>query len=87
MQIGDAETVAVAERFERHHEERCTVLAKKCEAQEAELSLAEREIVEMTAELKYAMSGATPPPGASTPDAADMDAELRLADLKRRMGK
>jgi hypothetical protein len=98
MQIGDAETVAVAERFERHHEERCAVLAKKCEAQEAELALVEREVAEMTVELKYAMSGAVPPsgpgPAGSTApaapaaaDAATIDAELKLAELKRRMGK
>jgi hypothetical protein len=95
MQIGDAETVAVAERFERHHEERVAVLAKKCEAQEAELALVEREVAEMTVELKYAMSGAAPPggPGPSASnapaaaDAAAIDAELRLAALKRRMGK
>jgi hypothetical protein len=99
--IGDAETVSVAERFERYHQERVTVLERKCGAQEAELVLAEREVAEMTVELKYATSGAgasgsgtSSPPGAPTASgsessshAAEMDAELRLAALKRRMGK
>ena len=92
QQIGDAETVTVAEKFERYHLERCAVLERKCEVQEAELALAEREVAEMTVELKYAMSGARSPggrpPGAMpAPDPAAMDAELRLAELKRRMGK
>jgi hypothetical protein len=131
QQIGDAETVTVAAKFELFHQERCTMLELKCGAQEAELALAEREVAEMTLELKYAASGARPPgakhtgafgapstaPGGSTRDgspggansganadpssqpgapkapssdrrsAAELDAELRLAELKRRMGK
>jgi hypothetical protein len=105
IDIGDAETVKVAERFELYHQERVTVLERKCEAQEAELALAEREVTEMTTELKYAMSGIRPPGanntgafGAPSPEpstgsapsgqaAAEIDAELRLAALKRRMGK
>jgi hypothetical protein len=61
QQIGDAETVTVAEKFERYHQERCAVLERKCEVQDAELALAEREVSEMTLELKYAASGARPP--------------------------
>ena len=61
QQINDAETVAVAARFELHHQERCTMLERKFAAQEAELALAEREVSEMTVELKYAASGARPP--------------------------
>jgi hypothetical protein len=115
QQIGDAETVGVAARFELHHQERCAVLERKCEVQEAELALAEREVSEMTLELRYAASGSRPPganstgafgapstggsapgsqPGApkapssdSSSHAAELDAELRLAELKRRMGK
>jgi hypothetical protein len=60
--IGDAETVAVADRFEKHHAERAAVLARKVEAQEAELELTEREVAEMTAALKGAMAGAGPAP-------------------------
>jgi hypothetical protein len=106
LQIGDAETVTVAEKFERYHQERCSVLERKYEVQEAEIALAEREVSEMTLELKYAASGARPPggnhagafgssstgdPGAASSggavNAAELDAELRLAELKRRMGK
>jgi hypothetical protein len=147
QQINDAETVGVAARFELHHQERCTMLERKLAAQEGELVLAEREVAEMTMELKFAASGARPPganytgafgapspggspagsnagpnagnagpnsgsagpnsgrgagassqPGApkapssapssdSSSHAAELDAELRLAELKRRMGK
>ena len=95
LQIGDAETVTVAEKFERYHQERCSVLERKCEVQQAELALAEREISDMTVELKYAASGAkappvapsTPAPSTSAPSRSEIDAELKLAELKRRMGK
>jgi len=92
LQIGDTETVTVAEKFERHHQERFSVLDRKREAQEAELALAEREIAEMTVELKYAVSGVSPgnapkAPLDNGPSASELDAELRLAELKRRMGK
>jgi hypothetical protein len=114
--IKDAETVALAEKYEAHHAERLAVLTRKLEAQEAELVIAERDVEEMNAELKSAMLGARP---AGTPlereaaaeaDAAagdgsrvaeeidamgrararserEADAERRLAELKRRMGK
>jgi hypothetical protein len=92
--IRDMETVTVAERFERQHDERVGVLARKLDAQEAELALAEREVGEMAGELKLAMAGVMPhqtPPGlddaGSASHAAEIDAELRLAALKRRMGK
>jgi len=104
--IGDAETVRVAVHFEHQHDERVAVLARRVEVQEAELALAEREVAEMTAELRAVMTGAAPPrsaspgaprpaaassgaPGADShdPHAAEIDAELRLAALKRRMGQ
>jgi hypothetical protein len=115
--IKDAETVALAEKYEAHHAERLAVLTRKLEAQEAELVIAERDVEEMNAELKSAMLGATPtgtPLGreaaAAAADAAagdgsrvaeeidamgrararsdrEADAERRLAELKRRMGK
>lgn len=56
--INDAETLALAEKYEAHHAERAAVLQRKLEAQEAELAMAEREVAEMTAELKLAVSGA-----------------------------
>ncbi len=112
--IKDAETVTLAERFERQHEEKVQVLARKLETQEAELAIAEREVAEMTAELKAANAG-IPGPGmrpvaapmedplddgtaaageeidgmarANRRAAREADAEERLAELKRRMGK
>ncbi|HVZ77744.1 MAG TPA: hypothetical protein VG818_07180, partial [Gemmatimonadaceae bacterium] len=60
--IQDAETIAVATRFEQHHAERVAVLAQKVEVQERELAMAERELEEMTAEFKRHAIGAVPPP-------------------------
>jgi len=113
--INDSETVALAEKYEAHHAERLDVLTRKLDAQEAELAIAERDVAEMTTELKQAMLGV---PGAASIDATaaaeadavlddssnfarDLDAmgrararsdreaeaEQRLAELKRRMGK
>jgi hypothetical protein len=60
--INDAETLALAEKYEAHHSERVEVLRRKLEAQEAELAMVEREVGEMSAEFKRAVSlgGATP---------------------------
>jgi hypothetical protein len=55
--IPDAETVAVAERFERQHEERVSILEQKIVVQVRELEAAERELEAMKAELRAAMSG------------------------------
>lgn len=117
--INDAETLALAEKYEAHHAERVAVLTRKLEAQEAELAIAERDVAEMAAELKSAMLGTSPGPSslrdeaeaevdaavgdegdaasvASEIDAMgrarvrserEADAEQRLAELKRRMGK
>jgi hypothetical protein len=117
--INDAETVALAEKYEAHHAERVAVYARKLDAQEAELAIAERDVAEMSAELKGAMLGTGPTAttlgaddraaaeeaeeaaGSSTRVAdeldamgrararseRDADAERRLAELKRRMGK
>jgi hypothetical protein len=77
--IGDAETVAVAERFEQHHGERVAVLVRKVEAQEAELALNEREVAEMTAALKAAMAGVGPAPASvSAASAAEREVEEAL---------
>jgi hypothetical protein len=58
--ISDAETVALAERYEKQHAERVTLLERKLETQEAELAMVEREVGEMNAEFKLAAAGATP---------------------------
>jgi hypothetical protein len=117
--INDAETLALAEKYEAHHAERVAVLTRKLEAQEEELAIAERDVAEMTAELKSAMLGTSPSQSSlrdeaeAEADAAaggggdaanvaseidamgrararserEADAEQRLAELKRRMGK
>ena len=56
--IEDAETVRIAEQYETQHAQRVAVLERKLEAQQDEVSLAEREVQSMTAELKAAMAGA-----------------------------
>ena len=114
--IQDAETVALAEKYEVMHAERADVLRRKLEAQEAELGMAERDVSEMTAELKRAVLGAGSTAGdvsgdaraeadavldggagvageidalrrAGTRSAREADADAKLAELKRRMGK
>src|SRR5688572_17200277 len=62
--IQDAETVTIAERFERQHEQRVVVLEEKIAVQTRELDLAEREIEEMKAEIRKAMAGAPASAGA-----------------------
>ena len=64
--INDAETVALAEKYEAMHSERAEVLRRKLEAQEAELTIVEREVGEMTTELKRAAVGAGSAAGATT---------------------
>jgi hypothetical protein len=100
--IGDQETVRVAAQFEERHRERVEVLERKRAAQESELALAEREVAEMTAQLRSMAAGAgpaaAPPEVELEPDldalerAADRAAreslaERQLDELKRRMGR
>src|SRR5215469_13687685 len=49
---GDRETADLAAKYEQMHAQRSEVLRQKVGAQEAELSLAEKEVAEMSAELK-----------------------------------
>ena len=110
--IGDRETVDIAAKYEQMHAERVEVVRRKVEAQEAELTLAEREVGSMTAELRQVMAGAPLPHAAPLSDAdlglgsdpslrdeidslertrarqdRDAEADRRLEELKRRMGK
>lgn len=55
--INDAETIAVAQRFEAQHLERVALLEKKLDAEQGELALVERDIEEMTAQFKAAQAG------------------------------
>lgn len=56
-EIGDQETVGLAERFALKHRERFLVLERKVVVQRDELMLAEREVAEMTAQLRAAKQG------------------------------
>jgi len=121
--IGDHETVAIAERFAAQHAERVTVLESKHMVQQQELALAEREYESMSADLRRVMSGlapeasgseassaeasaarevdallgdeplpsddplAAPPPSRRTRSEREADADARLADLKRKLGR
>jgi len=66
--IQDAETVQIAERFERQHEERARVLEEKIDIQARELAIAERELDEMKADLRTAMAGGRVSPGVEPPE-------------------
>lgn len=51
-QIPDPETVSLAQRYAVKHRDRVSVLERKLPVQQDELALAERELAEMTAEVK-----------------------------------
>jgi hypothetical protein len=70
--VPDAETVAVAERFAARHRERILVLERKVAVQGDELGLAEREVQEMTSQLRSATQGG---PRSESVDAAWRDLE------------
>ncbi len=81
--IHDAETVAIAEKYEGQHRERTAVLERKLEAQEAEAALARRDYDEMLTQLKAASAGAgSVGEGAAPAGSArePTDADLGLAD-------
>lgn len=89
--INDAETVKIAERYEKQHAERLALLQRKLETQEAELAMVEREVGEMNAEYKLAAAGGTPgdtrgvspgadpgsPPSSDGGDVLDDNADIR----------
>jgi hypothetical protein len=76
--IKDAETVAVAGRYEEQVAERLRVMEQKLAAQEAELELLEREVAEMSEEFRKAANGIGVAPE-SMEDTAAREAE-RVAD-------
>lgn len=75
--IKDEETVKVAERFERQHEERIRVLTEKIAAQQREVELGDRELEDMKAELRKAMAGGSPAAGAPLEDPLTDPADAR----------
>jgi hypothetical protein len=125
-EIGDTETVAIAERFAAQHADRVAMLETKLMAQQQELTVTERDYEAMSVELRRVMSGLPAQDPAASPEAAaareldellgdappsgdgslggsaepassgpvrrtraerEADANDRLAELKRRMGK
>jgi hypothetical protein len=90
--IQDAETVSVAERFERQHEARARILEEKVIIQTRELELAERELEEMKGELRKAMTGVPLTPGEAEledplADAEDVKARDELDALARQRAR
>jgi hypothetical protein len=89
--VGDLETVNIAERFESQHAERFAVLEAKLAAQESELALLERDVNEMKEQLKAALAGvgsgmragAANPAGNDPLDDGKAALEQQLNDLKR----
>jgi hypothetical protein len=74
--INDAETLALAVKYEQQHGERIAVLEQKLAAQDAEFQLAEREVQEMMTALKSANAGVGS--GAPTGATGITDEELGL---------
>lgn len=98
--INDAETVAIASRYEKKHTERVEMLERKLAALETELALGERELDEMNAEFRTMAASARTPSAPPAPAAQagldDRDAEhnalrrqaehaARAADADRRL--
>jgi hypothetical protein len=81
VSINDAETVAVAERYEKQHAERAALLERKLETQEAELAMVEREVNEMNSEFKLAAAGATPGVSAGTSSPNDAGAGAKTGGV------
>jgi hypothetical protein len=95
-QVPDPETVQVAEQFVLRHRERAGVLVKKLAAQREELSLAERDLAQLTQEFRGARQGTaggrTPAQEAAWRDLeaaggvrpeTDLDGELLKGQLNR----
>jgi len=73
--INDRERIELAAKYEQMHAERAEVLRRKVAAQEEEVALAEREVGEMSAELKAVLAGG---PAPNHVGGAVSDAELGL---------
>lgn len=84
LRVQDTETVAIAERFERQHDERARVLEDKILVQTREVELAEREVEEMKAEIRVALAGGASPGGAPLEDTLDDDPLEDAANARAR---
>ena len=80
-QIGDAETVRIAEQYEQLHAEKVSVLTRKLEAEESELALAERDVAQMMVELRAAASGI-----GAAPDRAAASMHAAMDELEHELG-
>ena len=63
VSIQDQETVSVAERFERTHQEKVTLLEEKVAVQSREVEMGERELDAMKTDFRSAMAGGAAMPG------------------------
>lgn len=81
-QVNDAETVAIAERFAVQHQERVAMLETKQMVQQQELSLAERDYEDMSAELRLILSGVAPGGGTTASTATDSTESAESADMR-----
>lgn len=79
-QINDQETVAIAERFRAQHAERLAVLETKLMSQQQELALMERELDDMTVQMRRAMSGLPINPSANAERDAMREVDAALSD-------
>lgn len=79
--IGDKQTVDIAAKYEQMHAERVEILRQKVAAEEAELVLAERDVNEMSSELKAVLAGTDPRAGASAIDSPGVS-EREAADIR-----
>jgi hypothetical protein len=71
VDINDAETVAIADKFVATHSERVELLRRKVAVQEDEVRMAEADVEAMTRDLKSAVSGTgefAPNVSAGSPD-------------------
>jgi hypothetical protein len=80
--INDRETIDVATKYEQMHTERAEVFRRKIAAQEQELALAEREVGEMSVELKAVLAGGPTVSGHHTAVPIS-DEELGLGDASK----
>ena len=67
--INDQETVTIAEKFRAQHAERLMVLETKLMSQQQELTLGERELEDMSVQLRRALSGLPITDSQKTPEA------------------
>lgn len=84
LRVQDTETVAIAERFERQHDERARVLEDKILVQTREVEMAEREVEDMKAEIRAALAGGASPGGAPLEDTLDDDPLEDAANARAR---